>query len=106
MRRTHNNFPYDGYIWGYILLMIQKLDVPVSVVSVFDHKSRTAVPKKILYEGREHAIKKIGFHHTFRDGRTLYHVFSVASDSTFFRIVMNTETLAWRLEEVDDGETN
>ena len=53
------------------------------------------MPKKVLFEGNEHLIKKVGFHHVYRDGRTLYHVFSVASDSLFFRLVLNTETLGW-----------
>ncbi len=63
------------------------------------------MPKKVLFEGNEHLIKKVGFHHSYRDGRTLYHVFSVASDSMFFRLVLNTETLGWMLEEIGDDET-
>lgn len=86
--------------------MIQKLDVPVSVVAVFDHKKRSFVPKKVLFEGREHLIEKIGFHHTFRDGRVLNHVFSVASSSTFFRLVFDTENLTWRVTEIGDEETS
>lgn len=89
-----------------IICMIQKIDLPVSVVLVFDHKKRLTKPAKVLYEGREHAIEKVDFHHTYRDGRTLYHVFSANSSSMFFRLVLNTDTLNWRCEEVDDGETN
>lgn len=86
--------------------MIQKIDIPVSVVSLFDHKKRSFVPKKVLFEGREHLIEKIGFHHTYRDGRALNHVFSVASASTFFRLVFETENLTWRVTEIGDGEVN
>lgn len=86
--------------------MIQKVDLPITVVTVFDHKKRASTPTQVLYEGREHKIVQVSFHHTFRDGRTLYHVFSVSSESMFFRLVFNTETLAWKLEEVHDGETN
>lgn len=93
-------------LYTYIFCMIQKIDLPVSVVSVFDHKIRTFQPKKVLFEGREHLIVKTGFHHTEREGRTLYHIFSVASESMFFRLVFNSETLAWKLSEVHDGETN
>jgi hypothetical protein len=42
-------------------------------------------------------------HHTFKSGRILFHVFSVASKSLFFRLVLNTDTLFWRLEEISDG---
>lgn len=82
------------------------MNLPVSVVSLFDHKTRTNWPKKILFEGREHEVVKVGFHHTFREGRTLFHVFSVASNAMFFRLVFNSETLSWTLTEVHDNETN
>ena len=84
--------------------MIQKLDLPVSVVLCFDHKKGISVPKKLLFEGREHLISKVGLHHTFREGRILFHVFSVADDTMFFRLVLNTETLGWTLTEISDGE--
>lgn len=86
--------------------MIQKINIPVSVVSSFNHKERTFIPRKVLFEGREHKITRLGYHHTYRQGRTLYHVFSVTSETMFFRLVFNTETLAWNLEEVADGESN
>lgn len=63
-------------------------------------------PQKVIYGGREHTIEKIGLHHTYRAGRTLYHVFSVASDNLFFRLVLDTDNLLWRLTEVSDGQTN
>lgn len=64
------------------------------------------MPKKVLFEGREHLITKLGYHHVFRAGRTLFHVFSVASKTMFFRLVLNTETLSWTLEEVADEEAS
>ncbi len=86
--------------------MIQQLDVPVSVTSRFDHRQRAFVPIEVTYEGQAHPITKIGYHHICREGRVLYHVFSVASPSVFFRLVLDTETLAWSLTEVHDGEVN
>lgn len=88
------------------LVMIQKLSVPVTVFSLFDHRRRTYTPTKVVFDGREFEIIKIGYHHTFRDGRTLLHVFSVASRSSFFKLIHNTDNLSWMLEEVDDGEVN
>jgi len=86
--------------------MTQKLKLPISVISSFDHRNRRAVPVKILFEGRERLVSQIGFHHTFRDGRVLYHVYSVSAGTLFFRLVLDTETLAWNLEEISDGESN
>lgn len=86
--------------------MIQKLSLPITVLSLSDHRLKTATPKKVLFAGRQYIIKKLGYHHVFRLGRTLYHVFSVASETTFFRLLLNTETLLWTLEEIADAETN
>ena len=83
--------------------MIEKLSLPVSVGITFDHTKRKVIPKWVLWEGKLYPVEKMGLHHTFRQGRTLYHVFSVASKTLFFRLVLNTDTLAWRLEEISDG---
>jgi hypothetical protein len=83
--------------------MIQKVAAPVSLVFSFNHRSHTVSPQKILWNGREYIITKVGLHHTFRDGLTLYHIFSVASNSLFFRLSLNTDNLFWTLEEISDG---
>ena len=86
--------------------MVQKLDVPVTAEGIFDHRRRSLDFRKICWEGREYEIKKLGYHHSFRRGRTLFHVFSVASDAMFFRLVLDTENLTIRVMEVADGEVN
>lgn len=83
--------------------MFENISVPVSVNLVFDSSKRTVVPKTIVWNGRIYKITKLGLHHTYRSGRTLFHVFSVVSDDLFFRLVLNTETLHWRLEGLSDG---
>lgn len=83
--------------------MIQKLSVPVSVEMTYDHKLRKVFPRCILWAGKIYPITKIGLHHTFCEGRILYHVFSVATKSIFFRLLLDSETLHWKLEEVSDG---
>lgn len=83
--------------------MIEKISVLVSVGVVFNHKTRKVIPKWVLWEGKTHSIVKIGLHHKFREGRTLYHIFSVATETLFFRLRLDTENLFWRLEEISDG---
>jgi len=90
----------------FLFAMIQKIDVPVSVTLNFDSQTREVFPRRIIWNRRLYPIIKLGFHHTFRRGRTLYHVFSVAGKTLFFRLVLNTETLHWRLEEITDNEGN
>ena len=83
--------------------MTTKIDIPVSVSLVFNSKYLKVMPKAVEWNRRVYKIEKIGFHHTFRQGHILHHVFSVVSKSVFFRLVLNTENLHWRLEEVSDG---
>ena len=86
--------------------MFQKIQSAVSVISVYNHISHEVKPYKILWNGRSYLIKKIGLHHTYREGRTLLHIFSVQSDTLYFKLICNTDTLHWTLEEIADGESN
>jgi hypothetical protein len=84
--------------------MNQRLLAPVSVVLAFDHKRRSASPKLLIWEGRKLVITKVGMHYPNRIGRTLYHIFSVLSDDMYYKLVLNTDTLSWTLEEISDGQ--
>ena len=86
--------------------MNTKVDVPISVSLSYDSKKRKVYPKWVVWNGRLYPILKVGLHHTYRAGRTLFHVFSVASKTLFFRLTLNTENLHWRLEEISDGIPN
>ena len=83
--------------------MIQKIDSPVSVKLVFDSIQKKVFPEEIFWNKRFYPIVKFGLHHTFKEGKVLYHVFSVSSKTLFFKLVLNTETLHWRLEQIADG---
>lgn len=76
--------------------MIQKISEPVSVVF---HK----IPISLTWSGRTYQVVKLGLHHSYRDGNTRHHIFSVLGDNLFFRLNLNTDSLAWTLEEVSDG---
>ena len=76
--------------------------MPVSVVFGFNAQTRHITPVTVSWGSRDYAITKVGLHHTYRDGRTLFHVFSAVSATVFFRLVLNTDNLFWRLTEVSD----
>jgi hypothetical protein len=80
--------------------MTTKIDERVEVNLV------SAVPQWVFWRGRTYQITKIGLHHTYCEGRILYHIFSVVSQTLFFRLKFNTENLFWTLEEIDDGLPN
>jgi hypothetical protein len=43
-------------------------------------------------------------HHQYYEGKKLLHVFSVVSRDIFFKLVLDTENLHWKIAEVADGE--
>jgi len=86
--------------------MIVKVKAPVSVISLYDHKKRHFRPSMVIWEGRLHKIVKIGYHHTFHSGKTLLHVFSAVSETVFFKLVFNTDSLSWEVEEISDGQAD
>ena len=83
--------------------MQERVSSPVSVTLIFNHRTRSVYPQSLTWDGRDYTIVKVGLHHTFRQGKTLFHVFSAASSTVFFRLVLNTDNLSWRLEEISDG---
>ena len=87
-------------------IMIQKISAPVSVQLVYNHRLRTVTPRQIFWDGRVVRVVKVGMHHTIREGRTLFHIFSVTSSDLFFRLKLDTNTLFWTLEEIADELAN
>lgn len=76
--------------------MIQRISESVDVTF---HKS----PTSLTWSGRTYPVLKIGLRHTYREGLTRHHVFSVVSHNLFFRLNLNADSLSWTLEEVSDG---
>lgn len=62
-----------------------------------------STPKYVIWKGRNYIILKIGLHHIFREGKTLYHIFSVLTGTIFMRLKFDTDGLSWKLEEISDG---
>ena len=61
------------------------------------------IPKWVKWKNRIHRIEKVGLHYTFREGRVLYHIFSVSTKTLCMKLRLDTETLGWHLMEVGDS---
>lgn len=83
--------------------MSETIDESVSVDLLSNHVNKKAYPWIIHWRNNRYMVTKIGLHHTVREGRTLMHVFSVTDGNTFFKLKFDTETLSWKLLEVDYG---
>ena len=86
--------------------MREKINEKVSVLTIYNNIKRITLPYIIKWQGNNHKVTKIGYHHKQRQGRTLVHIFSVSNDSLAFRLNFNTDNLSWTLEEVSDGIAN
>lgn len=62
------------------------------------------IPKLITWRNRTYEVTQIGLHHTYRQGMTLYHVFSVTTRTSFLRLVLDTDNLHWVLEEISEND--
>lgn len=81
--------------------MAEAIDESVSVNLLSNHIKGTAAPSSLYWRGRRYTLSQVGFHHTVRDGRTLIHVYSMTDGTTFFKLQFDTETLGWKLLEVE-----
>jgi hypothetical protein len=81
--------------------MSEPINESVSVDLLSNHIKGSAYPWVLSWHGKQFRITKVGLHHTYREGRVLFHMFSVTDGTTFFRLRFDTETLGWKLLEIE-----
>lgn len=82
--------------------MSEAIDESVSVNLLSNHIKRSVAPTSVYWHGRRYQITKVGLHHITREGRTLIHIFSVTDGTTGFKLSFDTETLGWKLLEIEN----
>lgn len=83
--------------------MTEIINESVSVNLLSNGIRQSASPTSLFWHGRRYQITKVGLHHTTREGRTLIHIFSVTDGVNFFKLQLDTETLLWKLLEIENG---
>lgn len=83
--------------------MTQTISEQVSIQMVFDHRAGKVKPQQIFWKNHLYPVTQVGLRHHFREGRKLFHIFSLVSNNLFFRLKLDTESLTWTLEEISDG---
>jgi hypothetical protein len=90
-------------MFGLFSAMSETIDESVSVDLLSNHIKKRVYPWVVHWRGIRYLITKVGFHHMVREGRIVMHIFSVTDGNTFFKLKFNTETLGWRLLEIEHG---
>lgn len=82
--------------------MFEQVNERVNVLAGFRHKKNRVEVRPYLmdWRGRRYRLKTFGLHHPARRGEKYLHVFEYASDTTKFRLELDSETLEWNLTEV------
>jgi hypothetical protein len=83
--------------------MIQDIKAPVTTYLYYDHKRNKVYPVLIRWDGVDYKIQNVGMHYTYRNGKTLFHVYTASSSELSFKLVLNTDTLFWNVEQISDG---
>jgi hypothetical protein len=75
----------------------------IKVLTIYDPDRGNTVPHRLQWQNEVHTITNIGYYHRERRGRNMVHIYHVTDGALDFRILCDSESLAWKLEEVIDG---
>lgn len=77
-------------------------ELPKTITVACLFTQNIATPKKLIWHQTVYEIDKLGLHYTLKRGLTLFHVFCVSSKTLNFKLLLDTSSLVWQLEEVYD----
>ncbi|OGK54248.1 hypothetical protein A3B56_03480 [Candidatus Roizmanbacteria bacterium RIFCSPLOWO2_01_FULL_45_11] len=75
----------------------------VKVLTVYDPDQGRTIPHRIKWQNTVHTIRTISYYHRERRGQSIFHIYHVNDGTCDFRILCDSESLSWKLEEVIDG---
>ena len=83
--------------------MREKVDKIVSVESKFWGDKKKLSVNKINWNNRDYLIEKLGMYYKQKKGQKLYHIFFVSGGGRGFKLILEADSLIWKLEEISDG---
>jgi hypothetical protein len=85
----------------------EQMNERVEVVAAFYTdmpEARVAVPRKMLYKGREIIFTEFGLRHPTSKGQRMVHVFDVSDGSNDYRLEFDAARLVWYLTAMRAGD--
>lgn len=77
--------------------MLKKTNEQISVLVAF--VKNKVMPLSFEWGGRNYSIDKVNLAYSSRDGRKLWHYFSVSSGNSCFKLALDSEENNWVLQE-------
>ncbi len=84
--------------------MIRRPNDPIDVLARFTRNPLCVTIRSVTYRGRKYVIQEVSYAYLVRKGRTLLHIFWATAQGITFKLVLNTESLAWTIQEIHDHE--
>lgn len=84
--------------------MYEHIGERVAVLVLFGKQYKEVRPFKLKWHDKEYQISHVDYHHKYKDGNSLIHVFSATDGTNFFELKYNSEDLSWMLGNVSDNE--
>lgn len=81
-----------------------RLSEPIDVIAVFTRDHERLKPIRLKWKEKAYSIRQIDFVFREKRGRILFHVFCCLTDTLYFKVCFDTESLIWCVEEISDGE--
>lgn len=85
--------------------MKEKINEEVSVVMYYSAKRKQAVPHLIHWQNKDYTVGKIGYAHSYMEGKDRMHIFELVDkeETLWFRLRLDSGNLHWTLEAIHDG---
>ena len=85
--------------------MREKINEEVGVVMYYSPKKQQAVPHLIHWHNKDYKVGKIGYQHSYMEGRERQHIFELVDtqNTIWFRLRLDGSNLHWTLEAIHDG---
>jgi hypothetical protein len=85
--------------------MLQVINEEISVAMSYSAQNREVKPRIIRWRNKAYEVDKIGYHHSYLEGRERQHIFEVVDlDKTlYFKLRLDSSNLHWTLEAIHDG---
>ena len=80
--------------------MITDIAERIEVGAIF--RRGHARPVWFIWKGRRHSVKSVTYEWHEKRGETLFHFFQLASDAGNFEVSLDSKSLAWNLEKIEE----
>jgi hypothetical protein len=85
---------------------IQNIKYPADVTATYHPRPLSVTIHSVTFRDRTYAIHEVSYAYATRKGWTRFHIFWAAGQGITFKLVLDTESLAWTIQEIHTHESD